>query len=51
VVDQPDVSTYLEFTPGGDGAASPFEPHQLAFDTSGYVQMELQGLDPAPAEE
>ena len=24
---------------------------QLAFDTSGYVQMELQGLDSAPAEE
>jgi hypothetical protein len=25
--------------------ASPFAPRQLAFDTSGYVQMELQGLD------
>ena len=37
--------------PGGDGTGSPFEPRQLAFDTSGYVQMELQGLDLATAEE
>jgi hypothetical protein len=35
----------------GDGNGSPFEPRQLAFDTSGYVQMELQGLDSSSAEE
>lgn len=36
----------IEFAPT-DGAAgrSPFEPHQLAFDTSGFVQMELLGLE------
>ena len=42
---QGDESVVVEFTPGGDGTGSPFEPQQLAFDTSGYVQMELQGLD------
>jgi len=46
-----DESVVVEFTPGSDGSGNPFEPHQLAFDTSGYVQMELQGLDSAPAEE
>jgi hypothetical protein len=48
---QGDESVVVEFTPGGDGGSSPFEPHQLSFDTSGYVQMELQGLDSASAEE
>jgi hypothetical protein len=48
---QGDESVVVEFTPGGDGALSPFEPHQLSFDTSGYVQMELQGLDSAASEE
>ena len=48
---QGDESVVVEFTPGGDGTGSPFEAQQLAFDTSGYVQMELQGLDSAPAEE
>jgi hypothetical protein len=48
---QGDESVVVEFTPGGDSSGSPFEPHQLSFDTSGYVQMELQGLDSAPAEE
>ncbi len=48
---QGDECVIMEFTPGSDGSASPFEPHQLAFDTSGYVQMELQGLDSTPAEE
>jgi len=48
---QGDESVVVEFTPGGDGTGSPFEPHQLAFDTSGFVQMELQGLDSTPAEE
>ena len=37
----------MEFAPIGPGDvdASPFAPRQLEFDTSGYVQMELQGLD------
>ena len=48
---QGDESVVVEFTPGGDSSGNPFEPHQLAFDTSGFVQMELQGLDSAPAEE
>jgi hypothetical protein len=48
---QGDESVVVEFTPGGDSSGSPFEPQQLSFDTSGYVQMELQGLDSAPAEE
>ena len=48
---QGDELVIVEFTPGGDGTGSPFEAQQLAFDTSGYVQMELQGLDSAPAEE
>ena len=48
---QGDESVVVEFTPGGDGSGNPFEAQQLAFDTSGYVQMELQGLDSAPAEE
>lgn len=47
---QGDESVVVEFTPGGDGT-SPFEPRQLAFDTSGYVQMELQGLDSGVSEE
>jgi hypothetical protein len=42
---QGDESVIVEFTPGGDGATSPFEPRQLAFDTSGFVQMELMGLE------
>ncbi|HSF04027.1 MAG TPA: hypothetical protein VLA62_13530 [Solirubrobacterales bacterium] len=48
---QGDERVIVEFTPGGDGSGNPFEPRQLAFDTSGFVQMELQGLDSAPAEE
>ena len=31
--------------PRASPTTSPFAPRQLAFDTSGYVQMELQGLD------
>jgi hypothetical protein len=43
---QGDEVVQLEFAPvGPDDAVSPFEPRQLEFDTSGYVQMELQGLD------
>jgi hypothetical protein len=44
---QGDESVIVEFTPGGDGTGSPFEPHQLQFDTSGFVQMELTGLEPS----
>ena len=37
----------LEFAPiGGEGAHPPL-PRQLEFDTSGFVQMELLGLDAA----
>ena len=43
---QGDESVVVEFTPGGDGSGNPFEPRQLAFDTSGYVQMELLGSEP-----
>jgi hypothetical protein len=42
---QGDESVVVEFTPGGDGGPSPFEPRQLAFDTTGFVQMELMTLD------
>ncbi|MBI2763389.1 MAG: hypothetical protein HYX54_06540 [Chloroflexi bacterium] len=38
----------IEFAPVGDAAGhAPFEPRQLAFDTSGFVQMELLGLERA----
>ena len=46
---QGDERVVVEFAPvsGGDGPGrSPFEPEQLAFDTSGYVQMELLGTEP-----
>jgi hypothetical protein len=43
---QGDERVIVEFAPMGDGSArSPFEPEQLAFDTSGYVQMELLGSE------
>ncbi|TAJ98857.1 MAG: hypothetical protein EPO36_14130 [Chloroflexota bacterium] len=45
---QGDERVVVEFAPVGESAArSPFEPEQLAFDTSGYVQMELLGTEPA----
>lgn len=45
---QGDERVVVEFAPIGDNAGrSPFEPEQLAFDTSGFVQMELLGLEPA----
>ncbi|MBF8289840.1 MAG: hypothetical protein HW391_808 [Chloroflexi bacterium] len=38
----------VEFAPMGDHTGrSPFEPEQLEFDTSGYVQMELLGSESA----
>ena len=42
---QGDERVELEFTPLGSGSAEPFAPRQLEFDTSGFVQMELLGLD------
>ncbi|HEX9550038.1 MAG TPA: hypothetical protein VF971_02970 [Candidatus Limnocylindrales bacterium] len=45
---QGDERVVVEFAPVGDGGGrSPFEPEQLAFDTSGFVQMELLGTEPA----
>jgi hypothetical protein len=46
---QGDERVVIEYTPVGDGDDGPrFEPQQLAFDTSGYVQMELLGLERSP---
>ncbi len=43
---QGDERVILEFVPtGGDDAAGPMSPRQLEFDTSGFVQMELLGLE------
>lgn len=43
---QGDERIVIEFVPTVvEGASSPVAPRQLAFDTSGYVQMELQGLE------
>jgi hypothetical protein len=46
------IIEYAPMTPveaEGDAPRSPHAPRQLEFDTSGFVQMELQGLD-APGE-
>ena len=50
---QGDERVVVEFAPIGPGEpeASPFAPRQLSFETSGYVQMELQGLDAAREED
>jgi hypothetical protein len=43
---QDDERVVIEFAPVAvTESDSPFAPRQLEFDTSGYVQMELQGLD------
>ena len=47
---QGDEAVVIEFAPGGVAAAPAFEPRQLVFDTSGYVQMELLGPDATEAE-
>ncbi len=45
VLVQGDERVVVEFAPVGDEGRSPFEPEQLAFNTSGYVQMELLGSE------
>ena len=48
---QGDERVVLEFAPIGPADEdSPLAPRQLAFDTSGYVQMELLGLEVREAE-
>ena len=43
---QGDEKVIVEYAPTGEAAErSGFEPRQLAFDTTGYVQMELLGLE------
>ncbi len=42
---QGDEQVILEFAPVGPGDAEASLPRQLEFDTSGFVQMELLGLD------
>jgi len=44
---QGDERVIVEFAPIGPGETdeSPFAPRQLSFDTSGFVQMELLGLE------
>lgn len=42
---QGDERVVVEYAPAGGDEGSPFAPRQLEFDTSGYVQMELLGLD------
>jgi hypothetical protein len=43
---QGDERVTIEFAPiGPNDAEPPFAPRQLEFDTSGYVQMELLGLE------
>jgi hypothetical protein len=45
---QGDERVVIEFLPGAGGEDDgPAAPRQLAFDTSGFVQMELQGLEGA----
>ena len=42
---QGDERVILEFVPTASEGLSPVEPRQLEFDTSGFVQMELLGLE------
>jgi hypothetical protein len=45
---QGDERVVIEFVPsGGDGDEGPAAPRQLEFDTSGFVQMELLGMEGA----
>jgi hypothetical protein len=48
---QGDERVVVEFAPFvATDEASPFAPRQLEFDTSGFVQMELLGLDQSEPE-
>jgi hypothetical protein len=48
---QGDERIVIEYVPGTPGEdEGPAAPHQLAFDTSGFVQMELLGLEGAEEE-
>jgi hypothetical protein len=42
---QGDEAVLIDFAPAGVPTGEAFEPRQLEFDTSGYVQMELLGPD------
>ena len=42
---QGDESIVIEFAPSAALTAEPMAPRQLEFDTSGFIQMELLGLD------
>ena len=44
---QGDERVVIEFVPTAEDDASPAAPRQLEFDTSGFVQMELLGLEGA----
>jgi hypothetical protein len=44
---QGDEQVVVEFAPVVGEGHAPFEPEQLAFNTSGYIQMELLGLEPS----
>lgn len=45
---QGDERVVIEYVPGTtDGSEGPSAPRQLTFDTSGFVQMELLGLEGA----
>jgi hypothetical protein len=48
---QGDESVVVEYAPVAEDGESPFEPRQLAFDTSGFVQMELTGLEGSAPED
>ncbi len=39
-----DEQVVIEFAPSGSSEESTLQNHQLSFDTSGYVQVELSGL-------
>ena len=42
---QGDEKVVIEYAPLTSGSDSPYQPRQLEFDTSGFVQMELLALD------
>jgi hypothetical protein len=48
---QGDESVVVEYAPGAEGGESPIAPRPPAIDTSGFVQMELTGLDGSAASE